>query len=79
MWPVGATAVLQAAQFMYGAGITLAPILAQNYVFGEQTVTPDNRTLTVDIRKEYLTIPYIVTGVLQTLGKGERFLLESTI
>ena len=69
MWPVGATAVLQAAQFMYGAGITLAPILASNFVYGDQNVTIDGDPLTVELRKETLTVPFIITGVLQTIGK----------
>lgn len=68
MHKVGSTAVLQAAQFMYGAGITLAPVLASNFVYGEQNTTDDGTPLTVDMRKETLAVPYIITGIVQSIA-----------
>ena len=49
------------------AGITLAPVLASNFVYGEKNTTDDGTPLTVELRKETLAVPFIITGVLQTI------------
>lgn len=56
---------------MYGAGITLAPVLASNFVYGEQNTTDDGTPLTVDMRKETLAVPYIITGIVQSIGMSK--------
>ena len=68
MWPLGNSIFLQASQFMYGLGTIVAPLLASPFVYGEELVTEDNRTLTVQDRIEALALPFQINGVIQGVG-----------
>lgn len=70
MWPRGNGPVLQANQFLYGVGTTASPLLASSFIFGEAEFTQvGNRTLTKQLRREYLSIPFAINGVIQMVGE----------
>lgn len=69
MWPVGHGAMLQINQFLFGIGTILAPILVAPFVHGEEVMTASNETITEDDRIKALAVPFIISGVIQGIGK----------
>jgi len=68
MLPEGNSIFLQASQFMYGLGSIVAPMMVAPYVYGEALVDRNNQTLTVDMRKSGLSIPFGLNGLMQGIG-----------
>lgn len=67
MWPVGNTGMLQLLQFTFGLGTITAPLLASPYVHGE-SLTYENRTITIEDRKNWLKLPYAVNSFISLIG-----------
>ncbi|KAI2805923.1 hypothetical protein BLOT_004933 [Blomia tropicalis] len=64
MWPRINAPIIQASQFMYGAGTIVGPILVSPYVHGENTNTS---YVSPDERKRSLALPFIGTGIIQII------------
>lgn len=77
MWYENPLPVMQLAQALYGAGNAIAPLIEQPFVTGdEDDEDSTNKTLTTpEERREKLTIPFTVFGVLLFTGVAVLFLL----
>lgn len=74
IWPTGTTVVLQCGQFLYSLGVITAPVMMSKYVYGEKNVTETGEPYTVDMRKHNLSVPFLISGVMQFLRKFILFL-----
>lgn len=73
MWQEKSAPILHFAQFAYGVGSILGPLLENSYLTGEPDdnngTTSDTPPVSVEERRRLLMIPFSISGALQIIGK----------
>ena len=72
IWQDKSSKVLFLAQFLYGAGFVLGPLLASPYVTGgiDEEITANaslHSTISLNERRTKLVVPFIISGGFQAL------------